>query len=348
MAGGPPGLVALALLVAAIAPLAASGAAHDVPRAPRGPRLDRTNAPALLHVRVDGGEVRAWSDPDSTGQVLAVTYDAKARRWSPPTAWTPPVMTLADSLGWVHEFAGGLFDRFPRASLALGDGFTLARRDTGCSLVADATGRDYGWPPVTEDDIDKWGTELRVGLPRDFPEDRLRVLLDRGQLKNEPGPTAMLDGVRWFGLKGGFAGAVGQIGGLVGFDPAKGTFRVRRYFGVVEASVTRLCPWNGELWIGTARFGETAVEGISGLLLYRPAKDQWRQYSTRNSRIAGDLIWDIAAAPDGLWIATDGGLSRYDFVKKNFSSYYWHVRKDNKGYELTDRPPGDLGVESPS
>jgi len=320
-------------------------AASPAHAAPKPPRLDRANAPALLHVRVDGGQVRAWSDPDSTGQVVAVTFDARTRRWSRPASYVPPPVSFTDSLGWVHEFAGGLFDRFPRTALALGDGYTLAHSDTGYALVRDADGKNFGWPSVSEDDIDHWGQEVRVGLPRDFPEDRLRLLLERSQLHNEPGPTAVLGDVRWFGLKGGFAGGVGQIGGLVSFDPARGRFSVRRHFTLVEASVTRLCPWKGELWVGTARFGETTVEAASGLLLYRPKKGEWRQFSTQNSRIAGDLVWDIAGTDDALWAVTDGGVSAYDFAKKNWSSWYWHVTKDGRGFELNDRLPGDLDAE---
>ncbi len=301
----------------------------------------RADAPSLTHLAVQSDAVRAYTDPDSAGQVLAVTLDPRTRRWSPPAPWTPPPASFADSLGAVRVFAGGLFDQFPRASLDLGDGYTLARRDTGYALAHAGDARAIGWPAVDEDDIEKWGSQVRVGLPRDYPEQRLYLLLARGQLHNEPGPFTRLGDALWFGLKGGFAGGVGQIGGLVGYDPARGRFRVERNFALVEASVTRLCAWQGELWIGTARFGDSAVEGTSGLLLYRPAKGEWRQFSTRNSRISGDLVWDIAGAPDGLWVTTDGGVSCYSFTRKNWSSWYWHPAKRG-GYELTDRPRGDL------
>jgi len=315
-----------------------------VAAAPAHAQLPPADAPSLAHLTLAGGAVRAYTDPDSTGQVLAVAWDDRAHRWSTPAPWSPPAATLADSLGSVHVFAGGLFDLFPRRALELGDGYTLARRDTGYALVRE--GRDLGWPIVSDDDIDKWGPEVRVGLPRDYPEDRLRVLLARGELKNEPGPMARLGDQVWFGLKGGFAGGAGQLGGLVGWDPARGRFTVRRNFALVEASVTRLYAWQGELWIGTARFGENAVEGTSGLILYRPAKNEWRQFSSRNSRISGDLVWDIAGAPDGLWVTTDGGVSRYSFARKNWSSWYWHVAKKRRGFELTDHPPGDIGTEA--
>jgi hypothetical protein len=313
--------------------------------APPGRATPLADAPSLTHLSVQADAVRAWTDPDSAGVVQAVVFDARTRRWSRPAPWTPPAATFADSLGAVHVFSGGLFDQFPRASLALGDGWTLAHRDTGYALVHDADGKDYGWPHVSDEDIDKWGPQVRVGLPRDYPEDRLRLLLMRGLLKNEPGPTAVLGDVRWFGLKGGFTGGTGQMGGLIGFDPARGRFTVRRHFALVEASVTRLYARPGELWIGTARFGDNALEGTAGLILYRPDRNEWRQFSSRNSRISGDLVWDIAAAPDGLWVTTDSGVSLYSFARKNFSSWYWHVAKKGGGYELTDRPPGDLDTE---
>jgi hypothetical protein len=234
---------------------------------------------------VDQGEVRAWSDPDSTGQVVAVTYDAHRRRWSAPAPWTPPAQTFADSLGWVHEFSGGLFDRFPRASLALGDGFSLARRDTGVALVDDATGKDVGWPPVTDEDVDRWGTEMRIGLPRDFPEDRLRVLLARGQLKNEPGPTAVLGGVRWFGLKGGFAGAVGQIGGLVGFDPARRTYDDETR-GYVDGTVWRLGETGRPLAIITAELHPNYL-GSGPRIVYDFLSLTRRPFTARSPDIPG-------------------------------------------------------------
>src|SRR5947209_15632775 len=99
---GAPALVALAAALAA-----ATLAAPPAHAAPRPPRLNRANAPALIHLRVDAGVVRAWSDPDSAGQVVAASFDARTRRWSRPAPYTPPALSFADSLGWVHEFAGG-------------------------------------------------------------------------------------------------------------------------------------------------------------------------------------------------------------------------------------------------
>jgi hypothetical protein len=56
-------------------------------------------------------------------------------------------------------------------------------------------------------------------------------------------------------------------------------------------------------------------------------------------------VWDIAGADDALWVVTDGGVSAYDFTRKNWSSWYWHVTKDGRGYELNDHLPGDLDAE---
>jgi ligand-binding sensor domain-containing protein len=100
----------------------------------------------------------------------------------------------------------------------------------------------------------------------------------------------------------------------------------------------------GEVWIGTARFGENAIEGITGLILHRPARNEWRQFSRRNSRISGDLVWDIAEDSNALWVTTDRGISRYGWDSKNFSSWYWHKAKGG-GWTLTSKPPGELVEE---
>lgn len=325
-------------------PLASAPAAPDEARADAR-TVAPPDLPALTRLEIAGDSVRAATDPDSTGQSLWVTFDRKGRRWSVPTPGAPPALTHADSLASVRVFDGGLFDKFAGGTIALGDGTTIARRDSGFALVRDADGAELGWPKVTDEDVEETGGKIRLGLPRDYPEERLRQLLAQGRLKNEPGPTVRVGDVRWFGLKGGFAGGVGQIGGLVSYDTAQNRFRVYRPFYLVDGSVTRLYARQGEIWIGTARFGESAIEGLNGLILLRPARNEWRQFSSRNSRIAGDLVWDIAEETGALWVTTDRGVSRYGFDSKNWSSWYWRQVKGPSGYELTSKPPGDLVEE---
>ena len=305
-------------------------------------RAEGSDVPALTRLDIQGDAVRAATDPDSTGRSLWVTYDRRANRWSAPVPGPPPALTHADSLASVRVFDGGLFDKFGGTEIALGDGTTLAKRDSGFAFAQD--GKDLGWPPVSEKDIEEAGGKVRQGLPRDYPEERLRQLLDQRRLQNEPGPTVRQGDVRWFGLKGGFAGGVGQMGGLVSYDFARGRWEVRRPFLLVEASATRVYARKGEIWIGTARFGENAIEGITGLILYRPARNEWRQFSSRNSRISGDLVWDIAEDANALWVTTDRGISRYGWESKNWSSWYWRAQKDG-GWALSSKPPGDLVEE---
>lgn len=310
---------------------------------PRPARADSPpDVPALTHLAIEGDQVRAATDPDSAGRSLWVAYDRKANRWSAPVQGPSPALTREDSLSSVRVFDGGLFDKFGGTTLALGDGTTLAKRDSGFTYEAD--GVDLGWPTVTEKDIDEAGGKIRQGLPRDYPEERLRQLLDRHLLKNEPGPTERLGDVRWFGLKGGFAGGVGQMGGLVGYDFSRKRWTVKRPFLLVDASATKLHARKGEVWIGTARFGESSIEGITGLILYRPERNEWRQFSSRNSRISGDLVWDIAEDSNALWVTTDRGVSRYGWDSKNWSSWYWRKQKD-ASWALSSKPPGDLVEE---
>lgn len=330
----------------AVRPLAAAFALMlSLPAAVPAARAEvPTEIPALTRLEISGDIVRAATDPDSTGQSQWVTFDRKANRWSTFTPGPVPVLSHPDSLASVRVFDGGLFDKFGGSTLSLGDGYTLARRDTGFTLVHDADGVELGWPAVTEEDIEEAGGKVRQGLPRDFPEERLRQLLDQRRLHNEPGPTVRTGDVRWFGLKGGFAGGAGQMGGLLSYDFAEARFRIRRPFHLVEASVTRLFARKDEIWIGTARFGENAISGITGLILFRPARNEWRQFSRRNSRISGDLVWDIAEDSKALWVTTDRGVSRYGFGSKNWSSWYWRPVKGG-GWLLSSKPPGELVEE---
>ena len=301
--------------------------------------------PALVSLSVDGGVVRARTGPDSTGRPLVVAYDPAARRWSRPRPDEGAPEPSADTrrLDQVLVFNGGLFDQFPeRDHLDLGQGFELARRDTGYALIDH--GVDRGWPAVNEDDVDKWGKEVRLGLPRDFPEEELRTLLARGRLKNVPGPFARVGNALWFGLAGGFAASEGQLGGLVVYDPDDGGFRVVRHKFIADVAVTRLVPVGDELWIGTGRFAASRLEGLRGMLLYRPKRREWRQFAHENSRISGDLVYDAAPLGRHLWATTEQGVSRYDLERRLWSSWYWH-RADDGGFELTRERPVDLAGE---
>ena len=321
-----PRLALAAFLLACAAPLA-----RAVPE-----------APALTRIDIRNDVVRAATDADSAGQVQWVTWDRKGNRWSKPAPGPAPTLTRTDSLAGVRVFDGGLFDKFGGTTLPLDDGTVFAKQDTGFSWTFQ--GADLGWPSITPEEVDDAGGKIRQGLPRDFPEERLYQLLGQHRLFNEPGPTVRTGDVRWFGLKGGFTGGVGQIGGLLSYDFARKKWTKHRTFLLVDASITRLYARKGELWIGTARFGESSIEGITGLILFRPERGEWRQFSIRNSRISGDLVWDISEDSNALWVTTDRGISRYGFESKNWSSWYWHPAKTG-GWELTSKPPGELVEE---
>ncbi len=310
----------------------------------QGRQRDWHAFPVLTTILLDDDRVRVATEPDSTGRPLWVEFDPAKNAWSRPTHGdvAPP----GDSLAGVRVFDGSLFDRYTSATeIPLGDGFMLARRDTGTALVRVSDGADLGWPRVTETDVDDWAGQVRLGLPRDYPADRLRLLLMQDRLRNEPGPTIRAGALRWFAIAGGFTGGEGQLGGLVAFDSETGRFTVTRHDLLVDATVTRLYAHKDALWIGTARYGPTSIEGGNGLVLYRPARREWRQFSVRNSRIAGDIVWDMAGDDRSLWVATNEGMSRYDLARKLWSSWYWNAMKNGPGYELRNRPPGDLAEE---
>ncbi len=286
----------------------------------------------------------ARTGPDSSGRRQVVAFDPRTKRWSRPRSEALAVARDTARLDQVLVFNGGLFDQFPAQDrIDLGDGFELARRDTGYALIDNGT--DRGWPIVTEEDLDKWGKEVRLGLPRDYPEDQLRTLLAHGRLKNVPGPFVRLGDALWFGLAGGFAGSEGQLGGLVVYDIPLQSFRVVRHKFIADVAVTRLLPVGEELWIGTGRFASARLEGLRGMLLHRPQRREWRQFAPENSRISGDLVYDATPLGEHLWVTTNQGVSRYDLGRRLWSSWYWHRVDDDGGHELTRERPVDLAGE---
>ena len=293
---------------------------------------------------IDGGIVRAATDPDTTGQSWIVQFDPKERAWTRPAAGPPAPLaaTKADTLADVRVFSGGLFDKFPQSEIALGGGYALVRGDTTIALTKD--GKWVGWPTVGDHDIERWAREIRQGMPTLDPNERLWQLFAEGRLKNVPGPFVRMGSKLWFGLAGGFASGDGQLGGLVSYDTTSGEFEVVRHKFIVDAAAICLFARDEELWIGTGRFGPQKLEGIRGLVLYRPERNEWRLFSATNSRISGDLVWDIA--PDGrhLWVTTDRGVSRYDLDRHLWDSWYWHPT-DGGGFELTTRRPENLAEE---
>jgi hypothetical protein len=323
-----------------LAVFALSPAAHP-PRPAGAAERDWKDFPSLVTIAFEGGTMRARTGPDSSGQVLAVTFDPEEKRWSRPVVQAAP--PEGERLDQVLVFNGGLFDQFPRERIDLGGGFTLARSDTGFALFDQDENR--GWPIVTEDDVDRWGKEVRLGLPRDYPEDQLRTLLYQGRLRNVPGPFVRLGNVLWFGLAGGFAGSEGQLGGLVAYDVAEKTFRVVRHKFIADVAVTRLLAVGDELWIGTGRFAPSRLEGLRGMLLYRPKRSEWRQFAPENARISGDLVYDATSSGRHVWVTTNQGISRYDLERRLWSSWYWHPADDGPGHELTRERPVDLAGE---
>ncbi len=317
-----------------------------LPPTPAAAGRDWSAFPALLTVSFEGPVVRATSGLDAEGRSFVVAFDPARNAWGAPEPVGEPAPP-PPRLDQVLVFNGGLFDQFsPDSTIDLGEGFVLARRDTGFALLED--GADRGWPPVTEADIEGWSRELRLGLPRDQPDERLWTLFARGRLRNVPGPFVRTPTTLWFGLAGGFAGGEGQIGGLVAYDRATRSFRVVRHKFIVDAAVTRLLALGDELWIGTGRFAPGRLEGLRGMLLFRPGRNEWRQFAPQNSRISGDLVYDAAAAGDHLWVTTDQGVSRYDRKRRLWSSWYWHPAPGPAGYALrTDLPddPSDALLE---
>jgi hypothetical protein len=74
--------------------------------------------------------------------------------------------------------------------------------------------------------------------------------------------------------------------------------------GLAENHVTALAQDNqGRTWMGTAD---------SGVSVYRRMGNNWATFDT-NSTLESNVVYDVAASAGGeVWVATGGGLSRYD------------------------------------
>ena len=87
----------------------------------------------------------------------------------------------------------------------------------------------------------------------------------------------------------------------------------------------------GRIWLGTSG---------AGLLLYRPTTDSFESYTTRNSELINDYIFDIDESPAGyLLVATSSGLVRFDPENGLFSNY----TKEN-GFPISDISPYGLYI----
>ena len=273
--------LAAALVLAALSPVASP------PRLAAAAERDWKDFPSLVSIEFEGDVLRARTGPDSSGQVLVVTFDAKENRWSPPVAQAP--LPDRERLDQVLVFNGGLFDQFStRERLDLGGGFTLAKSDTGFTLFDKEENR--GWPTVSEDDIDRWGKEVRLGLPRDYPEDQLRTLLYQGKLRKCPARSSTSGTSCGSASRAGRRAARASSAGSSPTTWREKTFRVVRHKFIADVAVTRLLSVGGELWIGTGRFASSRLEGLRGMLLYRPKRNEWRQFAPENTRISGDLV----------------------------------------------------------
>ena len=339
--------LAAALLVlspAAQAPWPGLPKASRTPRS--GPPPSSRKSPRSPTSWSSGDVVRAATEADSAGQSQWVTYDRKANRWSAPVAGPAPALTHVDSLGGVRVFDGGLFDKFRGDALALGDGTTLAKRDSGYALVG-ADGADLGWPAVTQKEVEMWSGKVRQGLPSEFPEARVQQLFDQGRLKNEPGPTMLAGGVRWFGLKGGFAGGSGSSAASCRGARRRGssTCTATSCWSTRRSRASSRGPArSGSAPAASARPRSRASRG-SCCIARRARSGGSSRPATRASRATS--CGTSPSAPDGLWVTTDRGISRYDWKSKNWKSWYWRsAPKGQVSFVLSSEPAGNLFDQS--
>jgi len=191
-------------------------------------------------------------------------------------------------------------------------------------------GNKISIPKLTLDEIErlsKWSVFLQRN--RHLP-------LNRFTLGNAfQGSFAEIDGVYYFGMKGGISEGIGHIGGLVVYSPSENKISILRSKYLVDCSVTGILHVGDELAISTIYSGVSKISsglywenGKShkvGLVLYNTNTGNWRNLSTENSNISGNIIREMKIVEDSIWMITNWGISCYQIKKGKILSWYWSL-----------------------
>ena len=179
----------------------------------------------------------------------------------------------------------------PRSISARASRWRSATPATRCS----SSGEERGWPTVTEDDVEQWGSEVRLGLPRDFPEDqRDAAVHHRAACGTCPGPfvrrrrRAVVRAGRRVQRRRRAARRPRRVRPRAAAPSAScgtsssSTSAVTRLLVARRRAVDRHGPLRAR----------PASRACAGMLLHRPKRREWRQFAPDNSRISGDLVFD--------------------------------------------------------
>jgi hypothetical protein len=141
-----------------------------------------------------------------------------------------------------------------------------------------------------------------------------------------------VNGVYYFGMKGGIAEGVGHLGGLVVYRPQDEELSVLRSKYLVDCSVTDIVRigdelaiatvYHGEYFIGSGLYWEDGEEREVGLVLYNANTGKWRNIPMGDPDI---IIREMSVIDDSLWMTTNWGISCYDPDTDEIRNWVWDL-----------------------
>lgn len=141
-----------------------------------------------------------------------------------------------------------------------------------------------------------------------------------------------VDGVYYFGMKGGISEGIGHLGGLVFYRPQDEELSVLRSKYLVDCSVTDIVRigdelamatvYQGEYFIGSGLYWEDGEEREVGLVLYNLDTGKWRNIPMGDLDI---IIREMSVIDDSLWVTTNWGISCYDPNADEIRNWIWDL-----------------------
>jgi len=116
-------------------------------------------------------------------------------------------------------------------------------------------------------------------------------------------------------------GSTGR-GGLLRLDRKTRRLEVRRLPMLRHVSINSIAADGDIVWFGTTVNGECVGEPVvHGLVRYQWSSGETRTYEGSDDGPIGGVIHDVVVRPDGLWVATDLGISRLDRQTSTWRHY---------------------------
>jgi len=141
-----------------------------------------------------------------------------------------------------------------------------------------------------------------------------------------------VDGVYYFGMKGGISEGIGHLGGLVVYPSQDEELSVLRSKYLVDCSVTDIVRigdelgiatlYRGEYFIGSGLYWEDSEERKVGLVLYNVDTGKWRNIPTGDLDI---VIREMSVIDGSLWMTTNWGISCYDPDTDKIRNWAWDL-----------------------